>query len=197
MRLALLAVAALISRVEDASACICCDSKYRRVPIGWSEAGGAVLIQAYDSAECEHKYRLEIWPVGAKEPSGCFDLLGDPEKKIPCANVTKGLPRDRPKPSTQTKTFPKPPAQLDASKVRMSIKRVDPDSSYEQRVTVEVDLGKGWTRVWNAVIQPADPPRASVTVWPNARKDRAVMLLKYVAPGLGNETVDVHWVELK
>jgi hypothetical protein len=193
---------AMALRPAAVDACACCDAKYRRTPIGWTEAGGALLIDAFDTDGCEHKARLEIWPVGAKEPSGCFDLFADPEKKIPCADLTNDRPGTKPKKSTQTKLFPKPVTQLESKKVRMT-SRVVENTYYDERVEVDVESGATWRRVWSGVIHPVSrspgepSSTVAVSVWPNARGDRAVLLVSYKRTGTGNQAVDVHWIELR
>jgi hypothetical protein len=187
---------ALTWQTQVAEACACCDAKYRRTPVGWTEAGGAILIDAFDTEGCEPRRRLEIWPVGAKEPSGCYDLYGDPEKKIDCAKVQPAYrPKDIAKPSTQSKLFPKPAVPLDLKKVRVTQTSV-PDTLRDLQVTVEVDSRRVWTGVLQTVGAP-ESPKLSVTLWPNARGDRAVMLVSYIKSGTGNQAVDVHWVELR
>jgi hypothetical protein len=185
-------------RADTADSCACCDSKSGRTPLGWSEAGGALLIDAFEDG-CEPRRRLEIWPVGAKEPSGCIDLTGDPGKKIACADVKVCYGSGcKPKPSSLLATFPKAPVKLDPAKVRVSKRWLD-ESYAEMRVTVEADRN-GWKPLWTGTIQPVgynENPRLSATVWPNARGDRAVVLLAYKRKGTGDEIVDVHWVELR
>jgi hypothetical protein len=186
---------ALALRGNSASACACCGAKFRRIPVGWTDAGGAILLDAYDNEACEHKRRLEIWPIGAKAPSGCFDLYGDPEKRIPCEEISWGKDK-QPKTSSKTTLFPKPAVKLDPKKVRTTQRRIENDSNGNARVTVELDHG-GWRRVWSGTISVPEisTASASVSVWPNARGDRAMLLVEYVRGS--NQAVDVHWIELR
>jgi len=191
---------------RTAEACACCDSSTTRAPIGWTPAGGALLIDMQSNAACSKTHLLEVWTIGAAEPAGCYDLLNDPDKRVSCgigADSFSAIER----PSSQVKRFSNPARALPASDVRLTSKPVRDSDTV--RVTVDVMTKDGWHRVWSGSIVSAKevtdaagqttPTMAlQVTVWPNPRGDRALMLLtpEGAYAGSGAWTMTVRWVTL-
>lgn len=194
-------VAFVTVRAQRAEACACCDAKYKRTPIGW-DASGAVLIDAADTVACEPKKRLEVYSAGSEEPSGCFDMYGDPEKEIACGDITSaGSPKDKPKKASKAakKRFAKAPTRMSGTKFRVKQAWRDPDSPSELEVVVELRTKDGWTSGWSGTITPTtDKPKVKldVSLWPDPKGERAVVILGYVTHGTGNQQVDVRWVPI-
>ena len=200
--LGMLVVVMLAALSRPADACACCGAYYTRTPVGWTQAGGAILVEAADNVACDATHRLEIWRVGVKEPAGCFDLLGDPEKRVACTDLTVGVPKQKAKRSTRVSLFPVKPVPLDVAKVRVDHKWQNKRGERREkvRVTVSVDVDGRWRRVWTSTIEAIERGRKSpvdITVWPNARGDRALLLASYTHFGDGNDAVKAHWVKLR
>lgn len=76
------------------------------------------------------------------------------------------------------------------------------------RITVEVARSGAWKQVWSDTINSAEafsegagrvhPMPVSVKLYPNARGDRALMLIanEDTAPGTGHWATLVRWIEL-
>lgn len=197
----LVAVMSIVAvRVEIAEACACCDAKFVRTPIGWSDEG-AILIDSFDSLECEHERRLETWNVDGQEPTICYDLYGDPDKEISCRGITKAAPNDKWKKTSAAakKKFAKPATKLAASKFRVTQSWKDPGASEDLNVVIELKTKTGWASLWSGAIQPTNQTkkvRLDVSVWPNPKGDRVLVLVGYVETGTGNRHVDVHWAPM-
>lgn len=179
---------------ERADACACCDAKTSRKPVGWSDAGDTILFDVTASTGCEPRRMLEIWKAGADEPAGCYDLYGDPEKQIACADLSSNLDgKKKLKTSKQVKQYPKKPVQLAAGKVKVrKVPAKDEDGNEAGvKITVEID-GK---QVLNEEFSEVNR-FGKVTAWPNAKNDRVVLLVSYTVRGTNNEAVAVRWVEL-
>lgn len=189
-----LAVTTLDAR--DAEACACCDAYDNRTPVGWTKNGGAVLVEASTNAACEPKHWLEVWVVGAAEPSACYDLLADPNKRVACSDVeTDETWRKRARRSRQTARFPRKGSALAATELRVLERQVDEPNGKALRIGVELNASGQWKRVWSATLLDASSEaHASATVWPNERGDRAMLIVKYTTHGTGNERTEVHWI---
>jgi hypothetical protein len=197
MRLVLLVALALGLATERADACACCDGDDRKRPIGWTSAGGALLIDTYVERACEPRHSLQIWPVGAATPSACYDLYGDPQKRIACDMVsTPDDPRRQAKASTRVAHFPVTPTKLDAAKLKILRSwQHDPNGVPSGLlVTVEIEDKRVLRELLTGISESSS---VSVTAWPNPRGDRAVLLIGYREQGSGHHVTDVRWVELK
>jgi hypothetical protein len=202
------------ARIETAEACACCDAVTTYTPVGWTEAGGALLIEMTSNAACEHVHRLEIWHVGANGPAGCYDLNGDPDKRTACNSP--GDPADSSAaastpPSSRLQHFPRKPVRLEPRLFRVRQQVATPDGRRILSVQVEVAANGTWRRVWKGTVETStwshyfdggdtdlseDPPPIDVTLWPNPRRDRALLRLTYVRPGNGDMDALLTWVEL-
>jgi hypothetical protein len=203
----LLALCVVASLSTPADACACCDASTHRNPVGWTEAGGAILIEMTTNAGCSNHHVLEVWPVGASSPSGCYDVLADdPDKRNEC-ELTDHERSAKVKTSSQLKRFPRAATALDPKLVRLSKRRLMTERA-SLEVTVEVLTSVGWRRVLRTTIDASEMYGAangadvavpvSVTIWPNARGDRAALLIENedVSPGTGNWATTVRWIEL-
>jgi hypothetical protein len=197
-----LSLLSLLIASRTADACSCCDWSLGRTPIGWTRAGGAVLIDMSSNAACSKTHLLEVWTIGAAEPAGCYDLLEDPEARVECGIGASGFSAPE-RPSSQVKRFATKAIALPASSVRL---RKQPIARREElRVTVEVLTKRGWRRLWSSTVHsieeftdPAGVTQAmplDVTVWPNPRGDRALVLIANDRQGSGWPTT-VHWAEI-
>jgi hypothetical protein len=193
---------ALRAATRRAEACACCDSTTTRSPIGWSRAGGAVLIESGSNAACSHHHVLEVWPLGAPTASGCYDLLDDPELRIECG-LTDNPPAAKPRPSSQRARFPVPVTTLPSSRLRVRNKPASPVGGTGV-ATVDLMTARGWVRLWstgreslhgNSQVDGDFAVPLQVTVWPNPRRDRAVVLISSTV-GSGHQRAAVRWVEL-
>jgi hypothetical protein len=200
-----------LARVEPAAACACCDSITTYTPIGWTDAGGALLIQMRSDAGCEVTAQLEIWHVGAPAPAGCYDLYGDPEQRVECGS-SHSSSASPPAHSSRVKQFPRAPVQLDARRVRVSETHVpNAEPLRLTRIAVEVVGRDGPKRVWVGAVEsyagPAHdndadviasnaPPPIMISLFPNPRRDRALLRIEYKRPGNGNTDAKLVWVEL-
>lgn len=70
-----------------ALACACCDGEVLRQPVAWSDDGKQLLVHRTDRIACGAHHAVEVWGVGAGEPSLCYDLLGDPTVPVACDAV--------------------------------------------------------------------------------------------------------------
>ena len=86
--LPLLMVLAILSSASVADACACCDGYSKRKALRWSKDGKRLLVRADIVRGCQPTKALEVWSVGAAKPDHCFDLLGDPNKKVACNKLT-------------------------------------------------------------------------------------------------------------
>lgn len=193
---------AIIGTRQTAEACACCGSETTRTPIGWTTAGGAVMIDMTSNAACSKTHKLEVWTIGATDPAGCYDLLDDPEKRGDC-----GIGADdfsaKERPSSQVKRFGTTATALPASSVRVTKQRVA--ASEDLRVAVDVLTIRGWQRLWSSTVRSGEaftggagqthPAPLELTVWPNPRGDRAMMLIENEDGGGGSTTM-VRWVKL-
>ncbi len=198
------------ARVESASACACCDSITTYTPIGWTDAGGALLIQMKSNEACELADQLEIWHVG-KPAAGCYDLYGNPEKRVECGSP-HSPPASPPGHSSRVKQFPRKPVQLDARGFRVTETQLPGDGSLRStRIAVDVVGRDGPQRVWVGVVEsyagPAhvdeahiigsdSPAPITISLFPNPRRDRALLRIAYMRPGIGNTDAKLVWVEL-
>jgi hypothetical protein len=190
MRVLLLIVTILGISAERADACACCDAQHDKKVVGWSDAGGAVLIEA-NTRGCEPTSVLMVYPLGVKEPSGCYDLLSAPDKRVACADIKPDEDgKAKAKKSKIPKQFGKPATQLEAARIKLHSKLEKPDE-IAKRTKVEVD-GK---LVLNELFEDASHVD-KVTAWPNARGDRALLLIEYTEHGTNNQQVAVRWIEL-
>jgi hypothetical protein len=196
----LVLVAAIVGRVQTAEACACCDATFSRAPIGWS-AEGALLIDTADTHACEPKKRLEVWPVDAKEAAQCYDLFGDPEVEIACKDITSAWGKANAKKTSVAakKKFAKAPTRLSGTKFRVKQSWADPEGDGSLNVVVELKTKTGWSSAWTGAIWPTTDQKKvklDVSVWPDAKGERAALLIGYVMTGTGSRIVDVHWVTL-
>jgi hypothetical protein len=201
----LIAFCTVATLSTPAGACACCDASTHRSPIGWTEAGGAILIEMTTTAGCSNHHVLEVWPVGASSPSGCYDVLADnPDKRIGC-DLTDHERTAKVNRSSQLNRFPRAATALDAKLVRLSKRRAQ-GSSLE--LTVEVLTKKGWRPMLRTTIDAAEtygaangsdvPVPVAVTIWPNARGDHAALLIENenISPGTGDWATTLRWIEL-
>jgi hypothetical protein len=191
-----IALAGVLLAPGAAEACACCDAGFTRTPVGWSEAGGAVLVDMDTDVACEPRRALEIWRIGDTEPSACFDLHGDPDKRIACEDVeTPPHPRKPPRRGSRApKAFPRQATKLPADRVRVLTTRTSgqPD---QRRIAVSVERDGSWKRVWSGTVEPVGG-RVEAAVWPNPRGDRALLVIQYRMVGTNNQAADVTWIQL-
>lgn len=193
--LGLLIVCGLVGLTARAEACACCDATTTVQPLGWTAPGGALLLRYQSDVACEQVDLLMVWHVGAEAPAGCYDTRVDPDKRIECddiSDVPRGTAR---RPSKISSHFSRPPSELPRGDVRVRRVRrsaTDADPSW----TVEVRVAGAWHRVWRGSLLSATEARPSVSVWPNPRGDRALLLLGYTTVGTGNGLVDKTWISL-
>jgi hypothetical protein len=192
----------LLATTRIAEACACCDSTTTRSPIGWSRAGGALLIESSSNAACSNHHVLEVWPVGAPAASGCYDLLHDPELRIQCG-LTDNPSESKLRSSSQRERFPLPATGVPPGRLRVRNKPAISDGSTAV-ATVDLMTARGWIRLWstgreslhgNTQVDGDFAVPVLVSVWPNPRGDRAVVLISSTV-GSGHQQVAVRWVEL-
>lgn len=193
----------LLASPEPAEACACCSAVTTMKPLGWTEAGGAILLEQTSNVACERLHQLVVWHVGKAAPAGCYDLLGNPDTRVACASP--GSPADgpraaKPRRSQAEQTFVRAAAPLDASKVRLKSRpapAAPPDSSAARfRLAVEVEAGGTWRQVWSGALDGVRAGSFGATLWPSPRGDRALLLLTYANSGTANRAVLAHWVQL-
>lgn len=203
-----IAVAILLAAYERADACACCDSSTTRTPIGWTEAGGALVIAMSTNAACEFREAYEIWPINASQPSACYDRYGaDPDKRTTCdfegleAKTDGSVLRT----TTKIQRFSRKPITL-PSRVVVIRDKTEPD--VKARVVVEIDVGGTWKRAWTGTVRsPTTITDAAgrtykitvaATIYPNVRGDRAAMLMtgEDSAPGMGHWATTVRWIDV-
>ncbi len=197
-RLALLiAFVAIVQRTTPAEACSCCGAGFSRTPIGWS-ADGAILLHRTDNAACEFTAALEVWTVDAERPERCYDLRADPEVEIACSEVisrTDGTAR--PIPRSVRKRFAKAPVRVPASRFRVKQEWTKPDAeSGELAIVLDLATNGRWVRVWSGTIH-AGAAKAKVSLWPNPKGDRVLVLVDYRQAGSTNQQIDAHWAASK
>lgn len=204
MRMHWFVVAALLGSFaipRVAEACSCCGSVTMSRPVGWSQAGGALLIETTSNAGCSNHHVLEVWVVGTSEAAGCYDLLDDPERRIACGLTDH--PRDAQlRTSSQTARFPRAATALPDSDVR--VRNTVARAGGTGEATVDVMTAHGWARVWSTAHEQLDENRqvnrdfalpVDVSVWPNPRGDRALLLITSIV-GSGHHVVAMRWVEM-
>jgi hypothetical protein len=198
-------VALALAAPSSAEACACCDGFTARTPIGWSQAGGALLIRLDRNNACEWSHAIEVWPIGAAEPSACYDLTEDPDKRVRCTDLGLLRPGEKPRTSSRVNAFPVKALPLDGTKARFTKTQL---ANSQLQITVEVATGGGWKQVWSDTINSAEGfvdganrvhlMPVTVKLYPNARGDRALMLVanENTAPGKGHWATLVRWIEL-
>jgi len=159
------------------------------------------------NAACEVTNQLEIWHVGQPAPTGCYDLHGDPEKRVECG-MSHSPSASPPVHSRRVRQFPRKPIQLDAKDFRVTETHL---RSGLTRIAVEVVGRDASARVWVGVVESyagldhlndADmigsdlPPPITISLFPNPRRDRALLRIQYKQPGNGNTDAKLVWVEL-
>jgi hypothetical protein len=192
MRLIVLLVVGLIAvSPRTADACACCDAAHSKTPLGWSDAGGALLVEARTNG-CQPQHYLMIYTLGVNAPSGCYDLYDAPDKRVSCDQIDRDNDRKKSKKSTIPKKFPNKPAKLESARVKLtSTAAPEQDGQRVWKVKVTID-GKTVVDDKDFFASHVD----AVTVWPNPRGDRALVLLAYTEQGHGHEGVHGRWIEL-
>jgi hypothetical protein len=193
--LGLLVVCGLAGLTARAEACACCDATTTVQPLGWTAPGGALLLRYQSDVACEQVDLLMVWHAGADAPAGCYDMRVDPDKRIECDYFSYASPGAARRPSKISSHFSRPPSELPRGDVRVRRARrgaAEDDPSW----TVEVRVAGAWHRVWHGSLSSATEDRPSVSVWPNPRGDRAMLLLGYTTVGNGNGLVDTAWISL-
>ncbi len=193
----------LFARPERADACACCGASNTLKPLGWTKAGGAVLLEQTSNAACERLHQLVVWHVGKASPAGCYDLLGNPDTRIACQSPGSP-PQDppaggkQPRRSHAEKTFPRAPSRLDASKVRVKSQKIGTAAAFGAsfRVSVAVESGGTWQQIWSGKLADVREGTIGATVWPTPSGDRALLLVTAVYGGTAYHDTAAHWVQL-
>jgi hypothetical protein len=173
-------------------------------PLGWTEAGGAILLEQRSNVACERLHQLVVWHVDKAAPAGCYDLLGNSDTRVACSSAgTPATPEARAakvRRSQAERAFPRAPSQLEASKVRVKSRSASAAPAHHVttsfRVSVEVEVGGTWRQVWSGALEEVRAGSFGATLWPSPRGDRALMLLTYMSAGTANGEVRAHWVPL-
>jgi len=195
--LGLLIVFGLVGLTARAEACACCDASTTVQPLGWTAPGGALLLRYQSNVGCEQVDLLMVWHVGAEAPAGCYDTRLDPDKRISCELISDVPPGTARRPSTIPGHFTRAPSELPRGEVRVRRARSSSDAAdADPSWTVELQVAGAWHRVWRGALPSATAARPSVSVWPNPRGDRAMLLLGYTTSGNGNGQVKTAWIEL-
>lgn len=197
--LCLLVTCGLVGLTARADACACCDASTTVQPLGWTDAGGALLLRYQSNVACEQVHLLMVWHVGAEAPAGCYDPRLDPDKRIGCELISDAPPGAASRPSKIAGHFSRPSAQLPRDDVRVRRARrgaADAADATDPSWTVELRVAGAWQRVWRGSLPSATEARPSASVWPNPRGDRAMLLLGYTTVGNGNGVVKTAWIEL-
>jgi hypothetical protein len=194
--LCLLVAGGLVGRTARAEACACCDASTTAQPLGWTDAGGALLLRYRSDVACEQVDLLMVWHVGADAPAGCYDPRLDPDKRISCESISDVPPGTASRPSKISGHFTRPPVELPRGDVRVRRARRGGAEDNDPSWTVELRVAGAWHRVWRGALESATEARPSVSVWPNPRGDRAMLLLDYTTAGNGNGVVTSAWIEL-
>lgn len=145
-----IALAALIaiSLPLRAQACTCCGGNSGAAPIGWSASGGSLLVEQLTRYHCRSSSRLEVWRRGQSAPATCFDLYGDPERAIACANATftedTSVVARR---SARVGSFPLEARALPSRLVRVVAVPIPREGL--RPVQLEVQSRGRWLRVWS------------------------------------------------
>lgn len=75
---------------------------------------------------------------------------------------------------------------------RAPSKAADADPSW----AVELRVAGTWHRVWKGSLEDAKKSRPRVSVWPNPRGDRAMIILHYLQSSGGHGRVTSAWIEI-
>lgn len=194
--LGLLIAFGLVGLTARAEACACCDAVTTLRPLGWTAAGGALLLRYESNLACEEVDQLMVWHVGAESPAGCYDLRIEPDKRIPCQPVSEALPGAATGSSKVASHFSRPPTELPRGDVRVQRARRRSAVGADQSWSVELRVAGTWHRVWRGSLPYDTAGRPVASVWPNPRGDRAMLLLGYTTSGNGNSQVENAWIEL-
>jgi hypothetical protein len=165
-------------------------------PRGWTEAGGALLVEYQSNLACEQVDLLMVWHTGGEEPAGCYDLRLDPDQRIACSMTSDAPPDATPRPSKVSTHFSRPATELPRRDVRVRRARLGGAAAEHPSWTVEIRVAGTWRRVWRGSLEHATADRPHVSVWPNPRGDRAMLLVNYTTAGNGNDAVETAWIAL-
>ncbi len=207
---------------RSAEACACCDGSTTRTVKGWSKTGRTLLVETEDWSACEQTIQLELYRVNHGRPAGCYDLFGDPDRKIACDKVE--APEDfeaKPRRSAIERRFT--PAEPIAQRYVRSWRRPAPppatpssdgdDDAFDghleaETMVVELWTGTAWQEVWRGQVSEnrypgeADEPELSaplkVEVWPAPGGERAALLVRndYTDPSFGHFYDHVIWIDV-
>ena len=202
----MLSIATVVARATPAEACTCCDGHTNRDPLGWSPSGQSLIVDVDSDQACEHYRALELWRVGGKRPVACFDRYADPDRRVPCDELSAAS-GTKPKTSRRLAAFPRPALRLDPALVHATLAPAAPiDGHPSLWLTVSVLGGKGWERVWTGRANEGGsgendeaPIRAlaiAILPAPNGRDALLVVANDYTMPGIGHFTTEMRWITL-
>ena len=185
---AILVLALLALGHARAEACACCDATTSRTIVGWSD--DVVMLDVATTTACEPRRMLELYRIDSIEPGGCYDLHGDPDKRIACEQVTyQDDPKRRARPSKRVALYKRRTPPLTPSQL-VSQLRSEPDG---MRLLVTINGKLVLSEVLPGL---GDGERVVVNGWPTPKADGALLLLAYREGGSGNEVVEVRWAAM-
>jgi hypothetical protein len=193
MRLIALVVVLLAGSFERAEACACCDAGASRSVVGWSDPEGEVMIEYGHNYACTPHHTLEVWKIGAAEPSACYDLYQEPDKRISCNDVIGSggtPPGTKPKPSKARAAF-----RRKARTIPTVVTARWDGGGKQALVTVKI-AGKRVLSERFVAVRGEPSPDVSVQALPTPNGKRALLFVHYRDAGSNNAHVDVRWVAL-
>jgi hypothetical protein len=193
---------------QPALACACCDGRTEVEPLGWSANGRRLLLRREDLAGCERSLSLAVHAVGGTGPLGCYDLLGNPDQRVACEDVTRDWER-KPRPSRQLARYAGALRSVPPGRIAASYS-VASDGDYRKAELAVYWLGAHSPRKLAELSvheyhysSPGDggdelfPLEVAALIAPGAPR-RAALLVRGMdeSPGIGHRGFRVLWIEL-
>jgi hypothetical protein len=187
-------------------ACACCDGQSKVTPLGWS-AEGELLVRHEEFRGCEPKKKLEVYAVEHTAPTTCYDLLGDPNRRVPCSKVVSDWEKKE-KPSSALASFADEPTSVSALSLSARY-TVTPDGAF-RKAALEIFLngstGAPLLRLSTHEYEYQSPDGAEPVVFPlevtvlpaptSPRKAFVIVRGMDDNPGIGHRAFVTRWVSL-
>jgi hypothetical protein len=202
-----LALALATATARRAEACGCCDGTSEMAPVGWNAKGDGLLLRNEEHRGCARRVALQVRPVDGKGPASCFDLLGDPDKRVACKDVGHDWER-KPRSSKEEQVYARSVAAVgpEAVRARYTVTHAA-DPQRQAKLDVSLLGSAGWTTVhrWTGIEYPYAPENddpatlfpLEVSLWPvPARPATYAVVIRGFdeAPGTGHRGWALGWV---
>ncbi len=189
----------------------CFDSDTEIEPIGWNAKGTKLLVKVTSTTACETAFFLSELAIGQSMHTVCYDLLGEPNRKMDCSAVSREYGEMKLKKSRVPKLFRTEALPLHPKQVRASIWVISPNTEENdppKRFEVQLLHMSHWTPLWKGAVGVGHPETEEegvgmfphyVRVFPAPRGHKAALLISNDA-AVGGDGQDMKtsivWVDL-